>query len=199
MKSASKTGSSTSFSAACTTRSATVGMPRLRTFPDPPGFGILRSRTGRGRNEPSLRAARRSCRNPGAPIRSSTSMTVRPSTPGVRAPWFPATRANAIVSVAGSCTRLNRSSNRRPGSAVAQWCSLVCISSTRTRELGSSLFSEVSSGIAVPPSMFSAAALPHVTGFPGLGVLRRLRPARSVRLSVRLSTFLIWKLRNVEL
>jgi hypothetical protein len=71
--------------------------------------------------------------------------------------------------------------------------------STRARSLGSSLFSEVSSGMAVPPCMFSAAALPHVTGFPGLGVLRRLRPARSVRLSVRLSAFLIRKLRSVEL
>jgi len=33
----------------------------------------------------------------------------------------------------------------------------------------------------------TAVALPHVTGFPGLGVLRRLRPARRVQLTVRLS------------
>ena len=32
---------------------------------------------------------------------------------------------------AGSATRLNRSSNRRPGSAAAQRCSFVCIPSTR--------------------------------------------------------------------
>jgi hypothetical protein len=43
-----------------------------------------------------------------------------PSAPGVFAPWLPATRANATISVAGSCTKLNRSSNRRPGSAAAQ-------------------------------------------------------------------------------
>ncbi|MFD4613286.1 M1 family metallopeptidase [Streptomyces sp. NPDC058440] len=72
------------------------------------------------RNEPSLRAARRSFRNPGTPIDSSTSMAVRPSTPGDRAPWLPATRSNATNSVAGSCTKLNRSSNRRPGSATVQ-------------------------------------------------------------------------------
>jgi hypothetical protein len=41
-KSASKIGSNTSFSAAWTTRSAIVGMPSLRSFPDPPGFGIIR-------------------------------------------------------------------------------------------------------------------------------------------------------------
>jgi hypothetical protein len=33
----------------------------------------------------------------------------------------------------------------------------------------------------------TAVALPHVTGSPGLGVLRRLRPARRVQLTVRLS------------
>jgi hypothetical protein len=39
---------------------------------------------------------------------------------GVFAPRLPATRANATISVAGSCTKLYRSSNRRPGSATAQ-------------------------------------------------------------------------------
>jgi hypothetical protein len=71
-KSASKIGSSTSFSAAWTTLSAMRGMPSLRSFPDPPGLGISRSRTGSGRNEPSFRAARRSSRNPGTPTTSST-------------------------------------------------------------------------------------------------------------------------------
>lgn len=33
--------------------------------------------------------------------------------PGVLAPRLPATRSNATISVAGSCTKLNRSSNRR--------------------------------------------------------------------------------------
>jgi len=72
LKSASKMGSSTSFSAAWTTRSAMAGIPSLRSFPDPPGLGIIRSRTGSGRNEPSLRAARRSSRNPGTPVTSWT-------------------------------------------------------------------------------------------------------------------------------
>ena len=56
---------------------------------------------------------------------------LRPSTPADLAPVLPATRCHATISVAGSCTRLNRSSNRRPGSAAAQRCSLVCISNTR--------------------------------------------------------------------
>src|ERR1039458_5734165 len=85
-----------------------AGMPSLRRFPDPPGVGILRSRTGRGRNEPSLRAARRSSRNPGTPTASSTQSTVRPSTPGVFAPWLPATRPNATTSVAGSCSEVEQ-------------------------------------------------------------------------------------------
>ena len=118
MKSASKIGSSTSFSAAWTTRSAIVGIPSLRTFPD--GLGIMRSRTGSGVNVPAFNWARRSSRNPGTPMISSTSATVRPSTPGVWAPRLPATRPNATISVAGSCTKLNRSSNRRPASAAAQ-------------------------------------------------------------------------------
>lgn len=43
----------------------------------------------------------------------------------------------------------------------------------------------------------SAAALPHVTGSPGLGVLRRLRPIRSVRRSMRLSHAPSWQLAPV--
>jgi len=113
-------GSSTSFSAAWTTLSATAGMPSFLSFPDPPGLGISRWRTGKGRNVPAFSWARRSSRNPGTPVRSSTSATVKPSTPGVFAPRFPATRSNATISVAGSHTKLNRSSNRRPGSAAAQ-------------------------------------------------------------------------------
>ena len=86
------------------------------TLPDPPGLGITFSRTGSGRNVPAFRLARRSSRKPGAPMLSSMSATVRPSTPGVREPWLPATRENATISVAGSHTKLNRSSKRRPGS-----------------------------------------------------------------------------------
>src|SRR5690606_6596027 len=35
--------------------------------------------------------------------------------------------------------------------------------------------------------LLSTAALPHVTGSPGLGVLRRLRPTGTLRLATRLS------------
>jgi hypothetical protein len=109
----------------------TVGMPNRRTFPPPTGLGIIRSRTGIGRNVPALTCARRSSRNSWTPA-SSTSATARPSTPGDLAPVLPATRCHATISVAGSCTRLNRSSTR-PGSAAAQRCSLVCIIPTEAR------------------------------------------------------------------
>ena len=55
-----------------------------------------------------------------------------PSTPAVRAPLLPRTRLHATTRNAGSYTRLARSSKRRPGSAVAHWCSFVCIASTRS-------------------------------------------------------------------
>ena len=44
-KSASNTGSITIFTAICTTRSFTVGMPNGRVFPGCPGFGICTRRT----------------------------------------------------------------------------------------------------------------------------------------------------------
>ena len=58
MKSASKIGSSTSFNAACTTRSAVVGIPSRRILPD--AFGIVFSRTRCGTNRPALRSSRSS-------------------------------------------------------------------------------------------------------------------------------------------
>jgi SAM-dependent methyltransferase len=42
--------------------------PGLLTLPDPPGLGMLHSRTGSGRNVPSFREERRSSRNPGTPM-----------------------------------------------------------------------------------------------------------------------------------
>src|SRR5919109_792985 len=50
--------------------------------------------------------------------------------PAERAPLLPRTRRHPTSRNAGSATRLNRSSNRRPCSLVAQWCSLVWIPST---------------------------------------------------------------------
>ncbi len=122
--------------------------------------------------------------NPSIPIRSSTSATVRPSTPGVRDPALPPTRSNATINVAGSYTKLNRSSNLRPGSAarptvkfglhlrypptrpyrpLIQRCATIrgCL----FRHYSLRPFSKL-----LPP-------FPMCTGSPRLGVLRRLRPA----------------------
>ena len=65
-KSASKIGSSTSFSAACTTRSVTVGMPNARSFPL--ALGIITCRTGAGVNVRDRSWSRISCRNASTPI-----------------------------------------------------------------------------------------------------------------------------------
>ena len=51
LKSASKIGSITSFAAACTTRSRTVGIPSGRFVPS--GFGMYCRLTGRGQYRPA--------------------------------------------------------------------------------------------------------------------------------------------------
>src|SRR5262249_43303303 len=106
---------------------------------------------------------------------------VAPSTPAVRAPRLVRTRSHATSKNAGSVTRLNRSSNRRLASPVAQRCSFVWIPSTRpfasTRlRLSAPVFT---GGLLTFQSTHCelAAALGHVIGFPDLGLLRRLRPA----------------------
>ena len=88
MKSASKMGSSTSFSAAWTTRSANVGNSELAELPDA-GFGIITSRTGSGRNHrPSARPAY----PPGTARPDLFSILAAwPSIPAVWAPLFPDT------------------------------------------------------------------------------------------------------------
>src|SRR4051795_13404451 len=103
-----------------------------------------------------------------------------PSTPAVREPRLVRTRAQATARTAGSTTRLNRSSNRRAGSLPAHWCSLVWILGTRTRAAtASNSDAPVFTGDLLTFQFLHcelAAALGHVTGFPGFGLLRRLRP-----------------------
>src|SRR3954469_18759308 len=103
-----------------------------------------------------------------------------PSTPAVRAPRLLRTRVQATARTAGSTTRLNRSSNRRAGSLPAHWCSLVWILSTRARAAAASNSGApvFTGGLLTFQFLHCelAAALGHVTGFPGLGLLRRLRP-----------------------
>src|SRR5829696_7940601 len=72
-KSASKTGSSTALHAACTTRSSTVGIPRLRSFPPP--LGIFTCRTGDGRYSPDFSRSRTWSRNTCTPTRVSGQAT----------------------------------------------------------------------------------------------------------------------------
>jgi hypothetical protein len=124
-------------------------MPRRRGLPD--ALGIVRSRTGSGRNLPALRSSRSPRRNPSRPASIEAGFT--PSTPAVRAPRLPRTRSHATVRKAGSATRLNRSQNRfgsferRPRSAgvhrrppdvpgsllLARWVPLPCGRLSRPR------------------------------------------------------------------
>ena len=102
-------------------------MPSRRRLP--PFLGMSFSRTGKGTNRRALRSSRSPVRNASLPKTMERGVT--PSTPADRAPRLPRTRSHATTRKAGSATRLNRSSNRRSGSSVAHWCSLVWIFSTR--------------------------------------------------------------------
>ena len=106
-------------------------------------------------------------------------LRVSPSIPGVPDPRFRFTRSQAVRSVAGSQTRLKRSPKRFSASSPAQRCSLVCHPCTRAAASsaadGAGVFTpDLLEGFA---GCVPAALLPHVTGFPGLRVVRRLRHA----------------------
>src|SRR5437764_11151978 len=147
-----------------------VAIPRRRFLP--PALGIIRSRTGSGRKLRSFNAARSWSRNPSTPAVAVMDSAVCPSTPAVLAPLFARTRAHATRRNAGSATRLNRSSNRRPGSATAQRCSLAWISSTRgsaqPRAASSSLiFTSVLLVFQHPEPRDLLAPLAMCRAFPG--------------------------------
>ena len=151
-------------------------MPRPRSLP--PDLGISFSRTGKGSNRRTLRSSRSPVRNVSLPKTMERGAT--PSTPTDRAPRLPRTRAHATVRNAGSATRLKRSSNRRSGSSVAHWCSLVWI--RRTRASASSRSGHGAPVFTGVLRIFQShrceltAFLRHAAGFPDLGLLRRLRP-----------------------
>ena len=100
LKSASKMGSSTSFRLAWTTRSAMVGIPRLRSFPF--AFGIITCRTSTGRNSPDFSESRIWPRKASTPIPVSIRAAVALSIPGVLAPLLVDTRSHACTRNAGS-------------------------------------------------------------------------------------------------
>src|SRR6266516_438529 len=113
-KSASKIGSSTTFAAARTTRSRTVGMPSGRRLPS--AFRISTRRPGRGRYRPSRSSVASSPRNPATPLRSMSPMLC-PSTPA--APAFARTSCHARAKMASRYTLSYSAWNRRSGLAFA--------------------------------------------------------------------------------
>jgi len=85
--------------------------------------------------------------------------------------------------------RLNGSSNRRPGSLAAQWCSLVCIRRTRrSASYGSGHGSPVITSASVPCSSI-ACVNPldpsPCSRLPDPGLLRVLRPTRGRKRTTR--------------
>jgi hypothetical protein len=124
-------------------RPATVHAGRARqTDPDPPGSSRLDA-YGASRAGSSRTPSRLACRTrpvwqyQGVPSLSGL-LPPSPASPGSGCPQLrqaaattqrpgPSTPARHT----GASWRTNRSSNRRPGSAAAQWCSLACIRRTR--------------------------------------------------------------------
>src|SRR5680860_910743 len=157
-------------------------MPRRRSLPPP--FGIIFSRTDVGVNRRALRSSRSPSRN--TPPPAGMDRGAIPSTPAERPPLLVLTRFHATTRNAGSYTRLPRSSNWRPGSVVAHWCSFVCIACTRdcaSERLGHDAPGFTSDLHARQRCCELAGPLRPVTGFPDLRdrsrllrLLRVLRP-----------------------
>src|SRR5829696_2411174 len=165
-----------------------------RTDPDPPGSSRLdaygASCAGSSRTPSRLACRTRAvwqCRR--APSLSGLLPTlpgvprIRLSSASTRLLRQPSGKSiPPLLGHTGASWRTNRSSNRRPGSAAAQWCSLVCILNTLANDpsgtvsSGASVFTNASLAIAASSLLVTAAALRLVAGSPGLGLLRRLRP-----------------------
>ena len=128
-KSASKTGSSTIFAAACTIRSRTGGIDSGRCSAVP-GFGIITRRAGNGRYRfsPSSLASSSSSR---ATPYSSTAARVILSMPG--APLLLRTAAHARHRTSLRRTLSYSAWNLRPGSALAARYSACCKARTGSR------------------------------------------------------------------
>jgi hypothetical protein len=121
-KSASKTGSSTIFTAACTIRSRTAGIDN-GLCSSVPGLGIYTRRAGSGRYRLSRSSPASSSRSRVTPY-SSTAAKVILSMPG--APLLLRTLAHAHHSTSLRWTLSYSAWNRRPGSALAARYSACC-------------------------------------------------------------------------
>jgi hypothetical protein len=94
-------GSRTSTSEACTSLSIAVRMPNLRSFPPPPGLGIMRSRAGSGVNVRVFNCSRAFLRKATMSASSAMKAGITRSTPAVRAPLLPLTLSHATVRKSG--------------------------------------------------------------------------------------------------
>ena len=123
-KSASKTGSSTIFSAACTIRSRTGGIDSGRcSLAGAPGLGMNTRRAGSGRYRPSLSSLASSPSSRATPY-SSTCARVILSMPG--APLFARTATHARHRTSLRQTLSYSAWNLRPGPALAARYSACC-------------------------------------------------------------------------
>jgi hypothetical protein len=176
-KSASKTGSSTIFTAACTIRSRTGGIDSgLCSLV--PGLGISTRRAGSGRYRPSFSSAASSPSSRATPY-SSTSARVILSMPG--APLLLRTATHARHRTSLRLTLSYSAWNLRPGSALAARYSACCKARTGSPDTAGDPFAAGLAETALTGPLLTtlrtdeAAALPITGGYvvrPAQPVLR---------------------------
>jgi hypothetical protein len=169
----------------CSRCCPSCGMPSLRFFPRPAGLGDRALAHRQRPKRPFLQRSAQILREPGTPTHSATQAAVTPSTPGVFAPWLPATQLNATISVAGSHARLTghrTGGPDRPPPNGEAWPASP-LPATTTPRPGPAHCQWTAPLAALEPSSLleTAAALPQAPGPPRPAVLRRVRraPGRS--------------------
>ena len=178
-------GSSTALRLACTTRSATVGIPRRRRLLVP-GLGIDTCRTSTGANSPDFSESRiwprkRLHPDPGLDPGHRGLIDSRSPCPGVGGHPLPSVhQERRVVDEVEQVTE--------PAGGIISRPTVQLDLHPPYREVGRTsgsghatapVFTGASSDIAILSLTDTLPPFPMCTGFPRLGVLRRLRPTRA--------------------
>src|ERR1022692_384901 len=191
-------GSRTSLSDAWTTRSARVGIPSLRSLPF--FFGIITCRTSEGPEFPgphrSPDLGQEAAHAPGPALDMGSGHPVDAGRPRALIPPDAHPRFCQEVRVADEVEQVTEPAGRilsRPAVQLSLHTPYLPQHDQLVIRLPGLLIRPLGDGTGIPRRVFGhystsllsfvtdwhTAALPHARGFPALGVLRRLRPARA--------------------
>ena len=177
-------GSSTSFRLAWTTRSAMVGIPSFRNFPVFP-FGIITCRTSTGRNSPDFSESRiwpRKASTPTQRLDPGRRGLVDPCGLGALVSGHAFPRVHQERRVVDEVEQVTETAGRIFSRPAVQ-LGLHPPYHDAGREIirprhGAGIHRRIF-GHYIPSLTDTLPPFPMCTGFPRLGVLRRLRPARA--------------------